>query len=78
MTRRNLVGVGTGISAVPNDTNTLLNAFYLTVEPQLDIVNTTYNWRLGLGAPLAGGRGDAVVVVFNVEQHGQFMRGRPV
>jgi hypothetical protein len=52
MTRRNFVGVGAGISAIPNDTNTLLNAFYFTVEPQIDVANTTYNWRLGLGAPL--------------------------
>jgi hypothetical protein len=52
MTRRNFIGVGAGVSAVPNDTNTLLNAFYLTIEPQIDIVNRKYNWRLGLGAPL--------------------------
>jgi hypothetical protein len=52
MTRRNFIGVGAGVSAVPNDTDTVLNAFYLTVEPQIDIVNTTYHWRLGLGAPL--------------------------
>jgi hypothetical protein len=52
MTRRNFVGVGAGISAIPNDTNTLLNAFYFTVEPQIDMANPTYNWRLGLGAPL--------------------------
>jgi hypothetical protein len=52
MTRKNFIGVGAGISALPNDTSTLLNAFYFTVEPQIDVVNTTYNWRLGLGAPL--------------------------
>lgn len=52
MTRRNFIGVGAGLSAIPNDTETILNAFYFTVEPQLDIVNTKYNWRLGLGAPL--------------------------
>jgi hypothetical protein len=52
MTRKNFIGVGAGISAIPNDVGTLLNAFYFTVEPQVDIVNTTYNWRLGLGAPL--------------------------
>jgi hypothetical protein len=52
MTRRNFIGVGAGVSAVPNDTDTLLNAFYLTIEPQIDIVNPKYNWRLGLGAPL--------------------------
>ena len=52
MTRRNFIGVGAGISAVPNDADTLLNAFYFTVEPQVDIVSNAYNWRLGLGAPL--------------------------
>jgi hypothetical protein len=52
MTRKNFIGVGAGISALPNDTGSLLNAFYFTVEPQVDIVNNTYNWRLGLGAPL--------------------------
>jgi hypothetical protein len=52
MTRRNFIGVGAGVSAVPNDTDTVLNAFYLTIEPQIDIVSTQYNWRLGLGAPL--------------------------
>src|SRR4051794_33897633 len=52
MTRRNFVGVGAGVSAVPNDTNTVLTAFFPTVEPQVDIVGSRYNWRLGLGAPL--------------------------
>ena len=51
MTRKNFIGVGAGISAIPTDASTLLNAFYFTVEPQADIVGTR-NWRLGLGAPL--------------------------
>ncbi|HXU82054.1 MAG TPA: hypothetical protein VN914_11695, partial [Polyangia bacterium] len=41
-----------GISAIPTDASTLLNAFYFTVEPQVDLVGSSQNWRLGLGAPL--------------------------
>lgn len=52
LTRRNFVGVGAGINAVPGGVDTALNAFFFTVEPQLDIANPTYNWKLGLGAPL--------------------------
>lgn len=53
MTRRNFVGVATGISAFnPFDADTWLNQYYLTVEPQIDITNPKYNWKLGLGAPL--------------------------
>lgn len=52
LTRRNFVGIGTGVNALPGDANTVLNAFYLTVEPQFDVVNPAYKWRLGLGAPL--------------------------
>jgi hypothetical protein len=51
-TRRNFVGIGGGVSALPSDLNSALNAFYLTVEPQIDVVNPAYRWRLGLGAPL--------------------------
>lgn len=51
-TRRNFIGVGAGIASIPNDANTLLNTFYITIEPQVDVVNKTYNWKLGLGAPL--------------------------
>lgn len=52
MTRRNFVGVAGGISAIPNDAETILNNFFLTVEPQFDVSSPKYNWRLGLGAPL--------------------------
>ncbi len=52
LTRRNFIGVGGGISALPRDANTALNSFFLTVEPQLDVSNPKYNWKLGLGAPL--------------------------
>jgi hypothetical protein len=51
-TRRNFVGVGAGVSSIPNDANTLLNTFYITIEPQVDVVSEAYNWKLGLGAPL--------------------------
>ena len=49
---RNFFGVGTVISAIPNDADSLLNAFHIRIEPQIDIINDKYNWRLGLGAPL--------------------------
>ncbi len=52
MTRRNFLGVGAGVASIPNDANALLNTFYLTIEPQLDVVSEKYNWKLGLGAPL--------------------------
>jgi hypothetical protein len=51
-TRRNFIGVAGGISALPTDANTVINAFFLTIEPQVEIVNTRYNWKLSLGAPL--------------------------
>jgi hypothetical protein len=51
-TRRNFIGVATGISALPTSADTAINAYFLSVEPQVDIINTTYNWRLSLGAPL--------------------------
>ena len=51
-TRRNFVGVGAGVASIPNDANTLLNTFYITIEPQVDVVSEAYNWKLGLGAPL--------------------------
>ena len=51
-TRRNFVGVGAGVSSIPNDANTLLNTFYIAIEPQVDVVNDKYNWKLGMGAPL--------------------------
>lgn len=46
------MGIRGGISAIPNDTSTLINAFYLEIEPQIDIVAEKSNFRLGLGAPL--------------------------
>lgn len=52
LTRRNFVGIGAGVNALPGDANSVLNAFYLTVEPQFDVANPAYKWRLGLGAPL--------------------------
>jgi hypothetical protein len=52
LTRRNFIGVATGISALPTNADTAINAYFLSVEPQVDIVNTTYNWRLSLGVPL--------------------------
>ncbi|MDX2022091.1 MAG: hypothetical protein SF187_17775 [Deltaproteobacteria bacterium] len=52
VTRRNFVGVGAGVSSIPNDANTLLNTFFISIEPQVDVVNEAYNWKLGLGAPL--------------------------
>jgi hypothetical protein len=51
-TRRNFLGIAAGVSALPRDANNLLNAYYLTIEPQLDISNPDYHWKLGLGAPL--------------------------
>ena len=44
--------VAGGISALPTDGNAALNAFFLTVEPQIDITSPEYHWKLGLGAPL--------------------------
>jgi hypothetical protein len=52
MTRRNFFGVAAGVSALPTDANAILNAYYLTVEPQIDLISEEYHWRLGLGAPL--------------------------
>lgn len=52
ITRRNFIGVGGGVASIPNDANTLLNTFFVTVEPQIDIINEVYHWKLGLGAPL--------------------------
>jgi hypothetical protein len=51
-TRRNFVGVAAGISALPTTANAVINAFYLTVEPLVEINNPKYNWKLSLGAPL--------------------------
>lgn len=49
-TRRDFVGVGTGVSALPGSANTALNSFYLLVEPQVELSGT--NWRLSSGIPL--------------------------
>jgi hypothetical protein len=49
---RNFVGIRGGISAIPNDTSTLINAFFLEIEPQVDIVADKSSFRLGLGVPL--------------------------
>ncbi len=51
-TRRNFIGVAGGLSAVPRDSNAVINAFYATIEPLVEIKNPTYNWKLSLGAPL--------------------------
>lgn len=51
-TRRDFVGVGAGVNALPKDASTILNAFYLTIEPQLDVASPRYTWKLGLSAPL--------------------------
>ena len=51
-TRRNFIGVAGGASAIPRDTNTAINSFFLTVEPLVDIQSVKYNWKLSLGAPL--------------------------
>jgi hypothetical protein len=51
-TRRNFVGVAGGASAIPRDTNTLINSFFFTVEPQIDISSERFKWKLSLGAPL--------------------------
>jgi len=51
-TRRSFAGVGVGLASIPNDTSTLLNTFYINVEPQVDIAPQSGSWRLGLGAPL--------------------------
>lgn len=40
------------MAAIPNDANTLLNTFFITIEPQIDVVNEKFGWKLGLGAPL--------------------------
>jgi hypothetical protein len=50
--RRNFIGVAGGVSALPTTANAVINAFYLTVEPLVEINNPTYNWKLSLGAPL--------------------------
>jgi hypothetical protein len=50
--RRNFIGVAGGASAIPRDTNTVINSFFFTVEPQIDVASTKFNWKLSLGAPL--------------------------
>ncbi len=50
--RRNFIGVAAGASALPRDTNTVINSFYLTVEPQIDVSSERFHWKLSLGAPL--------------------------
>jgi hypothetical protein len=51
-TRRSFIGVAGGASAIPKDTNTLINSFFFTVEPLIDLSSAKYNWKLSLGAPL--------------------------
>jgi hypothetical protein len=51
-TRRNFVGVAGGASALPRDTNTVINSFFFTVEPQIDVSSERFNWKLSLSAPL--------------------------
>ncbi len=51
LTRRNFIGIGSGVSALPQNLDTALNSFFLTVEPQIDLSNPEYKWKLGLGAP---------------------------
>jgi hypothetical protein len=50
--RRNFIGVAGGLSAVPSSADAVINAFYLTIEPIIEINNPKYNWKLSLGAPL--------------------------
>jgi hypothetical protein len=50
--RRNFIGVAAGISALPSNADAVINAFYLTIEPQIEIINKKYDWKLSLGAPL--------------------------
>jgi hypothetical protein len=50
--RRNFIGVAGGASAIPRDTNTVINSFFFTVEPQIDVSSQRFNWKLSLGAPL--------------------------
>ncbi|MBI4511595.1 MAG: hypothetical protein HY698_18315 [Deltaproteobacteria bacterium] len=53
LTQRNFVGASAGISAVPSSADTVLNAFFLTVEPQVDIRSRKRDgFKLGLGVPL--------------------------
>ncbi len=50
--RRNFIGVAGGASAIPRDTNTVINSFFFTVEPLIDLSSQRFNWKLSLGAPL--------------------------
>lgn len=53
LTRRNFLGASGGISALPATADTVLNNFYFTVEPQLDLRSQLYqDLRVGLGVPL--------------------------
>lgn len=52
-TRRNFIGASGGISALPSGGDTVLNAFYLTIEPQVDLqLPKKHNLKIGLGVPL--------------------------
>jgi hypothetical protein len=75
MTRRNFVGVGAGISSIPNDAETALNNFFFTVEPQIDVSNPRYHWKLGLGAPLHFQLLDTRGAFENCVAAGQTVRG---
>jgi hypothetical protein len=77
--RRNFIGVAAGVSALPSNADAVINAFYLTVEPQIEIINKKYDWRLSLGAPLqfelADTRGAFEVCIAQARQQKETMMG---
>jgi hypothetical protein len=54
LARRNFVGIGAGISALPSSAGTALNAFFFTIEPQVDLrFPDKHDLKLGFSVPLA-------------------------
>jgi hypothetical protein len=52
LTQQDFLGVSAGISALPTNADTVLNSFFLTVEPQIDLMLEWRELKLGLGIPL--------------------------
>lgn len=52
LTRQDFLGASAGISALPTNGDTVLNSFYLTIEPQIDLMLDWRDLKLGLGIPL--------------------------
>jgi hypothetical protein len=52
--KRSFIGAGMGVAALPSSAGTALNAFFFTVEPQVDLrFPEKHDLKIGLSVPLA-------------------------